>query len=354
MPTVRSSCTPCPANRRAERREEIVAQACRELDFPLRRRLDLSGHERDGRYLEGTGSLVFDPRRRVAYACLSPRTDLALLNVVRLARLRADAVPRHRCRGRALVSHQRDAGLGSGFAWWRQAIEPQDRDRVLQSLAASGRDLVEIIGRGGRVRRQHAGTSASDEAPATSVLVMSARRGSPCRRAPVAARGAVDKRACRARADDRAGRRRRRALHDRGGRRGLSAVARRGVRSVSLPPPGTRRPRPARLPARLGQRRTAGRPVRGRRRHPHAGQRQRRWHQRTADPGAGIRSWRCRGRRRQGLLAAGLAARLALPGIGIDRGVDREGLAVACAAAIVFGHVYPAVTNFAAARASQR
>ena len=35
--------------------------------------------KRDGRFLEGTGSLVFDHVARVAYACLSPRTDPALL-----------------------------------------------------------------------------------------------------------------------------------------------------------------------------------------------------------------------------------------------------------------------------------
>jgi acyl phosphate:glycerol-3-phosphate acyltransferase len=46
------------------------------------------------------------------------------------------------------------------------------------------------------------------------------------------------------------------------------------------------------------------------------------------------------------LLAVGGLPGLELPGIGIDPGVDREWLAVVCAAAVVFGHVYPVWYEF--------
>ena len=46
------------------------------------------------------------------------------------------------------------------------------------------------------------------------------------------------------------------------------------------------------------------------------------------------------------LLAVGLLPGLALPGIGIDTGVDRQWLAVACAVAVVVGHVYPVWYEF--------
>jgi hypothetical protein len=39
---------------------------------------DLTGYEAQARYLEGTGSLVLDREARVAFACLSPRTDREL------------------------------------------------------------------------------------------------------------------------------------------------------------------------------------------------------------------------------------------------------------------------------------
>jgi glycerol-3-phosphate acyltransferase PlsY len=48
----------------------------------------------------------------------------------------------------------------------------------------------------------------------------------------------------------------------------------------------------------------------------------------------------------KGWLAAGLLPPLVLPGIGIDPQVDRVWLAVACAIAVVVGHVYPVWYGF--------
>jgi len=61
-------------NRRAERRPEIIDAVVRDTGFKVNRVLDLTHHEKEGRYLEGTGSLVLDHRARIAYACRSPRT----------------------------------------------------------------------------------------------------------------------------------------------------------------------------------------------------------------------------------------------------------------------------------------
>jgi len=62
-------------SRRAERRMAVVDQVARDTGFQVRRTLDLTHHEKEGRFLEGTGSLVLDHVARVAYACRSPRTD---------------------------------------------------------------------------------------------------------------------------------------------------------------------------------------------------------------------------------------------------------------------------------------
>lgn len=66
-------------SRRAERRHDILERLSREYGFRIDRVLDFSAHEREGRFLEGTGSMVLDRAHRVAYACLSPRTDLEVL-----------------------------------------------------------------------------------------------------------------------------------------------------------------------------------------------------------------------------------------------------------------------------------
>jgi hypothetical protein len=62
-------------NRRAERRPDLIDTVVRETGFKVRRVVDLTHHEKEGRFLEGTGSLVLDHRTRVAFACRSPRTD---------------------------------------------------------------------------------------------------------------------------------------------------------------------------------------------------------------------------------------------------------------------------------------
>jgi hypothetical protein len=66
-------------NRRTERRLDIVEKLDDEHGFTVREVVDLSRHEDEGRYLEGTGSMVLDRVNRVAYACLSSRTQLDAL-----------------------------------------------------------------------------------------------------------------------------------------------------------------------------------------------------------------------------------------------------------------------------------
>jgi hypothetical protein len=63
-------------NRRTERRTEIIARLDNELGYHVAEIVDLSAHEDAGHYLEGTGSMVLDRRNRIAYACLSSRTQL--------------------------------------------------------------------------------------------------------------------------------------------------------------------------------------------------------------------------------------------------------------------------------------
>lgn len=70
----------CTVNRRWERRAEIIEEFKRK--FPIQEVIDLSHYESENRFLEGTGSIIFDHVYRVAYACLSPRTDQELFEAV--------------------------------------------------------------------------------------------------------------------------------------------------------------------------------------------------------------------------------------------------------------------------------
>ncbi len=64
-------------NRRKERRADVIELLKKE--YRVRNVLDYSGLEREGLYLEGTGSMVLDHIERVAYAVPSNRTHLSVL-----------------------------------------------------------------------------------------------------------------------------------------------------------------------------------------------------------------------------------------------------------------------------------
>ncbi len=61
-------------NRRAERQIKELRQLLFQEGLPVSKIIDLSPHEEEGRYLEGTGSLVLDRKRKVAFGMESPRT----------------------------------------------------------------------------------------------------------------------------------------------------------------------------------------------------------------------------------------------------------------------------------------
>lgn len=65
--------------RRRERRRQVLDTVLR-AGFHADRRVNLEFNEKIDRFLEGTGSIIFDHQHRLAYACLSPRTDAALLD----------------------------------------------------------------------------------------------------------------------------------------------------------------------------------------------------------------------------------------------------------------------------------
>ena len=64
-------------NRRLERKHEVMD--CIREKFQIDKIIDLSSHENESLFLEGTGSMVLDRDHHIAYACLSQRTHLPVL-----------------------------------------------------------------------------------------------------------------------------------------------------------------------------------------------------------------------------------------------------------------------------------
>jgi hypothetical protein len=132
-------------NRRLERRDEVLAELA--PSFRITRTVDLCHREELGQYLEGTGSLVLDRPRRLAYANISPRTDLDALGEF-AQRLDYDLVTFESvdAAGRPVYHTNVMLAVGSGFAvvCAESIALKRSRDAVRETLAAGGRDIVEI------------------------------------------------------------------------------------------------------------------------------------------------------------------------------------------------------------------
>jgi hypothetical protein len=70
----------CAPNRRLERKESVLS-VLNELGKKgkMKRVVDLTHFENENLFLEGTGSLIFDRKNKLAFACRSPRCDIAVL-----------------------------------------------------------------------------------------------------------------------------------------------------------------------------------------------------------------------------------------------------------------------------------
>lgn len=132
-------------NRRHERRADVLRRL-RE-GFHVRRVVDYSPREDDGRFLEGTGAMVLDHVHRVAYACRSRRMDEELLEEFCIDRgytpLVFDAegssgVPVYHTNVLMSIG-ENVAVVGAGMI-----RDPRRRADVVDTLRATGREVVVI------------------------------------------------------------------------------------------------------------------------------------------------------------------------------------------------------------------
>lgn len=134
-------------NRRCERREDVLEQVVRDGRLHVSRTVDLTHREAQGKFLEGTGSLVLDRAQRVAYASLSSRTDLDVLGEFAQL-LDYELVTFESCDAAALPVYHTNVvmAIGTRFAviCGESISLPQHRDAVFSKLRAAGRDILDI------------------------------------------------------------------------------------------------------------------------------------------------------------------------------------------------------------------
>ncbi len=133
------------ANRRKERKREVLDLLRRKMNH--RKVVDLTPWEEEGEFLEGTGSMIFDRDRGVAYCCRSPRTSEKVLaefcSRMNYDALLFDAVD---AQGNAIYHTNVMMEVGTQVAViCLEAIRDEGEQRkVVSRLTAAGKIIVEI------------------------------------------------------------------------------------------------------------------------------------------------------------------------------------------------------------------
>ncbi len=132
--------------RRLERREVIIDTVLKN-GFQSDRRMHLEGEETANRFLEGTGSIIFDHSNRLAYACLSPRTDAALLEELCRA-IGYEKVVFHAVDAKGLDIYHTNVMMAMGETFVVICLDSvrdaAERDMLLEKFAATGKEIVDI------------------------------------------------------------------------------------------------------------------------------------------------------------------------------------------------------------------
>jgi hypothetical protein len=132
-------------NRRLERKPEVVQELGRR--FEIRQTVDLSKYEQAGHFLEGTGSMVLDRENKIAYACLSPRTDQEVLrDFCHRMGYSPEVFSATDDRGRPVYHTNVMMCVADKYVviCLESLPDPKERQRVQTRIQGSGKEIVDI------------------------------------------------------------------------------------------------------------------------------------------------------------------------------------------------------------------
>jgi hypothetical protein len=132
-------------NRRTEKRSDIIEWLSD--NFKVSNLEDWSEYEAEGRFLEGTGSMVIDHVNRIIYACISERTDASVLEKFAAAHAySAIAFRAVDLKGRPVYHTNVVMCVGDRFAIiCADAIADEtERISVTQLLESTGHEVISI------------------------------------------------------------------------------------------------------------------------------------------------------------------------------------------------------------------
>lgn len=132
-------------NRRIERREDVIDKLAEE--FKVGKRYSFEQYEDQNLFLESTGSMVLDHENRIAYACLSERTDIEILEKFCVLRgYQKMAFHAHDEDGLPVYHTNVMMCVGEDFSVICSEVirDEEERERVKNSLKSTGKTLIEI------------------------------------------------------------------------------------------------------------------------------------------------------------------------------------------------------------------
>ncbi len=137
-------------NRRAERRLDILDLLTESYHFEIKEKVDFTGHEDEGHFLEGTGSVLLDRQHNIAYAALSERTDERVLKAFceRFTYSPVSFMAYQSTKGQRLPIYHTNVMmcLAEEFAViCADSIDDlQEKETVLSTLRATGKEIMTI------------------------------------------------------------------------------------------------------------------------------------------------------------------------------------------------------------------
>ena len=129
--------------RRPERRNDILIRITE--DFGFEEKVDLEDYEDESIYLEGTGSMVLDRANKIAYACLSPRTNAEVLEKwCEMMDFRSFTF-QAKYDGQDIYHTNVMMAIGEGIAIvCLEVVEEEKREMLRDLLSETGHQIIEI------------------------------------------------------------------------------------------------------------------------------------------------------------------------------------------------------------------
>ncbi|MEG0517299.1 MAG: arginine deiminase-related protein [Bacteroidales bacterium] len=134
-------------NRRLERDKNVLRTIAEYQNKTFRQVIDLTHFEKEGKFLEGTGSLILDRKNKIAFCCTSPRTHedvleewAALLDYdyFLFDATDEDGTPIYHTNVMMCV------GVRYAFVCLDAITNLNDREQLIEILEENGKEIIEI------------------------------------------------------------------------------------------------------------------------------------------------------------------------------------------------------------------